>query len=83
MTSLARKTKPLLNIGPVGTEWLKGIGVVTYADLKRQGPKKVFEKLLAAGIPANKNMWYSLVGAYLQIHWSEAREMVRKGEIDF
>lgn len=80
MTLPARKTKPLLNIGPVGTGWLKNVGVVTYADLKRQGPKKVFEKLLAAGYPANKNMWYSLVGAYLQVHWSEARERVLKGE---
>lgn len=75
--------KPLLNIGSVGTKWLKDVGVVTYADLKRQGPKKVFDKLLAAGHPANKNMWYSLVGAYLHIHWSEAREMVLRGEVKF
>lgn len=80
MASPVRKNKSFLNIGPVGVGWLKSVGVVTYTDLKRQGPKRVFEKLLVAGYPANKNMWYSLVGAYLQVHWSEARERVLKGE---
>lgn len=75
--------KEFLNISPKGTEWLSGVGVHTYADLKHLGPKKVFNQLLIAGYPANKNMWYSLVGAYLQVHWSEAREMLLKGEIEF
>ena len=75
--------KELLNIGPKGREWLSGVGVYTYSDLKRLGPKRVFAQLLGAGYPANKNMWYSLVGAYLQIHWSEAREMVLNGEVKF
>lgn len=73
----------LLNIGPVGTKWLADIGVHTLKDLQRMGPHKAFDKLLAAGHSANKNMWYSLVGAYLQIHWSEAREMVLRGELPF
>lgn len=73
----------LLNLGPKSSLWLKEIGVHSKVDFMKRGPRTVYNQLLAKGHRPNKNLWYSLVGAYVNITWQEAREELEQGIIKF
>jgi DNA transformation protein len=77
---LPSKPTQLLNLGPKSKQWLAKIGLHTLEDLKAIGARTAYDRVVAAGHPANLNLLYGLIGAVQNRHWREVAIEIREEE---
>ena len=75
-----QRQKPLPNMGPISTMWLRTVGVETRADLERDGIEEVFRQMVLHGYPVNALMLYGMEGALQGVHWNAIGDR-RKAEL--
>lgn len=76
-------TEKIPNLGPKTEVWMVRVGVTSLAQLRELGAEKVYKMLLDAGHEPNKNLWYGLKAAEMDVHWQVvADEERRRGQND-
>jgi TfoX/Sxy family transcriptional regulator of competence genes len=63
------KAAPIKNIGPVSSQWLHAVGIVSSADLKRLGSVKAYRLVQKKGFNATLNLLWALEGALQNKPW--------------
>ena len=65
------KVESLKNLGEKSASWLHDIGIHTKTDLKKAGVIPTFLALKKVGHQVNLNMLWAMVGALMDIHWTD------------
>lgn len=66
-----------LRIGPLSKVWLRRIGITSRFDLIASGVEETYVRLIEAGHEENRNLYYGLAPIVLDVHWIEAKEILR------
>lgn len=74
--------KALKGLGPKSYEMLQRVGIETVEDFHAEDPFELYRRMIEAGVPANLNLLYAMIGAQEDLHWQEIKKD-RKTEILF
>jgi DNA transformation protein and related proteins len=66
-----KKRLGIKNVGPKTEQWLKDVGVQSYADLERLGSVEVYRRLKERDPAVSLNALYALEAALWDLHWLE------------
>jgi DNA transformation protein len=66
-----RPIADLKNLGPTSSDWLRAVGIETYGDLEAAGAVEAYQRVVAAGFRASRNLLYAMQASLLGLHWSE------------
>jgi hypothetical protein len=65
-----------LRLGPKSKEWLRRVGITSRSELKAIGVDRAYATVVDAGHGENRNFYYGLAADVLDVHWTEAREIL-------
>lgn len=68
----------LPNLGPKSGEWLRKVGIVTIADLKRLGPVVAFRLVKQHQPEASLNLLWALAAGVKGKDWRKLTEATKK-----
>jgi DNA transformation protein len=72
----------LKGLGPKSHEMLLRVGIESAEDFHAEDPFELYRRMIEAGVPANLNLLYAMIGAQEDQHWQEIKQ-TRKTEILF
>lgn len=69
--------KNLKGLGPKSHEMLQRVGIASAEDFHANDPFELYRRMIEAGVPANLNLLYAMIGAQEDKHWQEIKQTMK------